>query len=450
MKAQYLYALLAAAAFLTAQAFAFTISPRHLAMGEIALRGTLNTSCISTRGGRAYLHIEIETEGFPVMGRAYRQKNIAVVLDRSGSMADEGKLDYAKRAISSLIDQLSSADYLAVVLYDSEVYTILPRQRVRDKEQIKDLLRRVAPGGSTNLGGGMVEGFRQLEGSPGNSSVNRVILLSDGLANKGVTDPRELERIANSYRNRSVSLTAMGVGLDYNEDLMMGLAESGGGNYYFIENPRQLASDFERELGGITTVVAQNAVIGLTLGRGVAVRDVIGYEWNGEVGRVTIPVGDLSASEHREITVELDIPEGRDGRRIASGELLYPGADLKHPSSFSVDMRYSDDLSDLKKGTNWDVQAKTEVALSTRNVEHAMKALDEGRPEEAEAQLSVARRALTSSSAMVNAPSFAPVMQEQIDALGEYAKDVRDSTADRKQVKKSVQFRNYETQKQKR
>ncbi len=449
MKAQYLYALLAAVMFLTAQSLAFTLSPKRLAMGEITLHGSLNATCISTRGGTAYLHIEIETQGVPEMGRAYRPKNIAVVLDRSGSMADEQKLDYAKRAISSLVDQLGAADELSIVIYDNEVYTLLPHQRVTDKERIKELLRRVTPGGSTNLGGGLAEGFRQLEESPTDLSINRVILLSDGLANQGITDPRELERIAHSYRNRSVSLTTMGVGLDYNEDLMMGLAEAGGGNYYFIEQPRQLAAFFERELGGITTVVAQNAVVGLTLGRGVAVKDVIGYEWNNEDGRITIPVGDLSSNDRREITVELEIPEGRASKRIASGELLFPGADLRHPASFSVDIRYSDDLSEIKKGTNWDVQAKTEVALSTRSVEHAMKALDEGRPEEAGRQLGAARQALSASEAVANAPSAAPMMQKRIDALTSYAKELRDSTADMKKIKKSVQFQNYEAQKKK-
>ena len=450
MKYQYLYALLAAAAFLTAQSFAFAVSPNRLTMEEISLHGSLNTACISTRGGTAYLHIEIRAEGFPDQTRAYRSKNIAVVLDRSGSMADGQKLDYAKRAISSLIDQLGSADYLSIVVYDTEVYTLLPHQRVKDKERIQELLRRVTPGGSTNLGGGMSEGYRQLQDSPGNASVNRVILLSDGLANQGITDPRELQQIAQSYRNRSISLTAVGVGLEYNENLMMGLAEAGGGNYYFIEHPRQLSSFFERELGGITSVVAQNAVIGLTLGRGVVVRDVIGFEWNNDNGRITIPIGDLSANDRREITVELEIPEGRTAHRIASGELLFPGTDIRMPASFTVDMRYSDDLSELKNGTNWEIQAKAEVALSTRSVEHAMQALDEGRADDAEAQLGAARRLLSASSATANAPSAAPMVQQQIEALLSFSKELRDSTTDRRKIKKSVQFQNYETQKKKR
>lgn len=449
MKGQYLYAFLAAIAFLTAQTFSYTISPKRLAMGEFTLHGSLNTTCLSTRGGTAYLHIAVGAEGFPVSDRVYRTKNIAVVLDRSGSMADERKLEYAKRAIISLIDQLGSADYLSIVLYDNAVSTLLPRQQVRDKERIKKLLRRVRPGGSTNLGGGMEEGFRQLEDSPRSASVNRVILLSDGLANKGITDPDALGRIAHAYRSRFVSLSTMGVGLDYNENLMMGLAEAGGGNYYFIEDPRHLAGLFERELGGIGSVVAQNAEIELSLGRGVAVRDVIGYEWDNRSGRIVIPVGDLLSNELREITVELEIPAGSGSRRIASGELRLSGADPRRIPSFTVDARHSDDLSEISRGTNWDIQAKAEIAISTRRVEHALEALDEGRTEDARTEFDAARRSLLSSPAAVNAPSAAPMFREQVRGLESFSRDVQDSTLDRKKVKKSVQFRNYETQKRK-
>jgi Ca-activated chloride channel family protein len=447
MKTCQFYALLAAYAFLTANAFAFTISPRRLAMGEMALLGTLNTSCVSTRGGRAYLHMDLRTEGFPTEERAYRAKNIAVVLDRSGSMADERKLEFAKEAVLSLVDELGSADYLSVVVYDDRVTTLLPRDRVRDKERIRRLIRGITPGGSTNLGGGMIEGFRELEEFAGASMVNRVILLSDGRANKGITNLLELQRIARSYRTRSISLSAMGVGLDFNEDLMMGLAGAGGGNYYFIESPRQLASIFERELGGISTVVAQNAVIDLELGRGVRVLDVIGYAWDIDGSSISIPVGDLLANEDRELVVELEIPAGTGSARVASGVLRLHGGDGERMPGFSVDVRYSDDLSEIRRGTDWDIQAKTDIALSTRNVDRAMEALGAGDAGTAQKELSAARQSLLASPAAANAPSLAPMIQEQARMLSKFEGAVRDSSADRRMVKKSVQFDNYQSRK---
>lgn len=202
--------------------------------GVITLDGTLNSGCVPHNGGTVYLQIALDARNFPMTAVCRRPMNIAVVLDRSGSMADARKIDYAKKAINSLIDGLSSEDYLSIVIYDDRIDVLLPAQRVINKECIKRLVREIYPRGSTNLGGGMAEGFQQIERNFREDYVNRVILLSDGLANTGITDPRELGRIAGRYRDKSISLTTMGVGLDYNENLMLGLAEHGGGNYYFL------------------------------------------------------------------------------------------------------------------------------------------------------------------------------------------------------------------------
>ncbi len=446
MKSSYFYALLAAYAFLMANAFALTLSPRRLSVGEVTLHGSLNTTCLATRGGTAYLHLDIRTAGFPEPDRSYRPKNIAVVLDRSGSMEHERKLEYAKEAVLRLLDELGSADYLSIIVYDDRVQTLLPRDRVRDKERIRALIRGIRPGGATNLGGGMEAGFREIEEFAGTATVNRVILLSDGRANKGVTNLQELERIARSYRARSVSLSAMGVGLDFNEDLMMGLAGAGGGNYYFIENPRTLASIFETELGGIRRIALQNATVRLSPGRGVRVRDVIGYEFEADGRDILIPVGDLAANDRREFIVELSIPPGSGSVRIASGTLSYAGCDETLPA-FTADARYSDDVADVRRGTNWEIQAKADLALSTREVDRAMRSLDAGRPEEAGAILSAARTAVTSSAAVANAPAVAPQARAQERALLKFEAAVRDSSADANRVKKSVQFENYRLRK---
>jgi Ca-activated chloride channel family protein len=416
---------------------------------DITFKGTLNTSCIGHSGGTVYLQMEIITGD--VVYKKQRPMNICVVLDRSGSMADDKKIDYAKKALQSLIDRLSSDDYLSIAIYDDEIETLLPMQKVTNKRRIKALVDEVYPRNSTNLGGGMQEGFRQIDRNLKREYINRVILMSDGLANVGVTDPHELNRIARRYRNKSISLTTMGVGLDYNENLMLGLAEAGGGNYYFIESPKQLASIFEKELHGLSAVVAQNARIELSLGSGVRINDVIGCEWNTENNTWIIPLGDLYANEQRDLTIELQLPEGAGVKEIASAVLKYDkdfAFAIRYPS-FSISIRYTDDVVELEKGKNWDMQAKVDVALSTRKVEEAMKALDEGRPDVAAEQLSDAKSMLQSSPALINSAAGAATMQEQIRTLEEYSKDVQDSSGDARKVKKSIQYKNYQTQKKK-
>lgn len=413
----------------------------------IALEGKLNYPYVSNAGGRVFLQITLTTRGFQVAGR--RPMNLCVVLDRSGSMAAEGKITYAKKALYALIDQLTSNDILSIVIYDDVVDILSEARHVRNKSALKRLIERIEPRGSTNLGGGMVEGFRQVGRHFDKEYVNRVVLLSDGLANQGVVDPTELNRIARKYRSRSISLTAMGVGLDYNENLMMGLAESGGGNYYFIESPRNLASMIQKELNALSCVVATNASIELMLGRGVRVVDVIGCEHRLESERYIIPVGDLYANERREFTVELELPEGVGSMVVATGALYYDVGDarVKHGSTFSAIVRYTNDVSLIDKHRDWDIQAKVDVAISTRQVERAMQALDEDRRDAAAQEIAAAKQLLMASPALTRASEDgATVLREQHNRLELY-EELVDSSQDVRHTKKAIQFDNYKTQK---
>jgi Ca-activated chloride channel family protein len=411
----------------------------------ITIDGRVNCPYISHNGGRVYLQISITTPTVePVRSRPM---NLAVVLDRSGSMADEGKIEYAKRALYTLIDQLQPEDIFSLVIYDDVIEVLRHAQRVRDKRELRHLVDEVYPRGATNLGGGMVEGLRQVEGNLGKEYLNRVILMSDGLANRGITDRSQLERIARRYRAKSISLTTMGVGLDYNENLMVGLAESGGGNYYFIESPHSLASIFRRELNTVSSVVAQNARIELTLGRGVRLLDAIGCEQRMDGNEYIIPIGDLYSDERREFTVELEVPEGSGTLTVAKGVLKHDGKHgwLESWPSFSATVRYTRLLAEVDKNRDLETQAKADVAISTRKVEQAMKALDEGRHEEAAYELKAAEMFISSSPAAASGAGTAAI-QEQRMRLQSYQGILKDS-ADSRRAKKSIQFDNYQTQK---
>jgi Ca-activated chloride channel homolog len=411
------------------------------------LTGRLNTPTISTRGGIVYLHYAIATPCIDMPQR--RPLNICVVLDRSGSMGDEGKIDYARRALWKLVDQLTSEDILSIVIYDDIVDVLRAAQPVgRNKYAIKHLIDEVYPRGSTNLGGGMVEGFRQVECNLGREYVNRVVLLSDGLANQGITDPGALDRIARKYRTKRISLTTMGVGLDYNENLMVGLAKNGGGNYYFIESPWSLATIMNREFNMLSAVVAQNASIELTLGQNVSLRDVIGCEYRSQADRYVVQVGDLSSNENREFTIELSLPEGSGSITVATGTLRYESEKLRSdgfPTS-SVNVRYTRDVALIEKERDLDVQAKADVAVSTRTVENAMKAFDEGKNAEAAGFLRQAQDVLHASPAASSTGAGGAEVRRQADRLNTYEKLLKDSPVDGRKAKKSIQYENYRTQ----
>ncbi len=411
----------------------------------LQLRGNMNCPIVSRNGGRAFLQIALTaTQG---AARERKPVNLCVVLDRSGSMGEEGKIVNAKSALNALIDRLSRDDIFSLVIYDDVVDVLRPAGCAGDRRELHDLVEGIQPRGWTNLGGGMLEGFSQVERYAGKEYVNRVVLLSDGLANRGITDPRELGKYARQFRERSISLTTMGVGLDYNENLMTSLAGQGGGNYYFIESPRHLASILGKEFDMLGCVVAQNTVIELTLGRGVNVLDVVGTEFTAGDGRLRIPVGDVCAGERREFTVELDIPPGTGTRLVAEGDVRFePVRDRVSISRLgSVNVTYSSDAAEIERHRDMETQARADVALSTRGVERAMSALDQGKGDVAQEELATARRVLQASPA-AGGPLTGGAIKEQDAKLGAYQQRLKDGPAALPKAKKSIQYDNYRTQ----
>ncbi|HLE32554.1 MAG TPA: VWA domain-containing protein [Bacteroidota bacterium] len=414
---------------------------------SIGFSGKVNIPVISQRGDKVFLQLLIRT---PRTERPHRKPlNVAVVLDRSGSMGDERKIEFAKSALTSLIHQLSDRDILSVVIYDDVVEVLRPAGKMRDKRELLRHLENVYPRGSTNLGGGMLEGYRQVERFANKEYTNRVILLSDGLANEGITDPHRLNTIARKNKTHAISLTTMGVGLDYNENLMVGLAEHGGGNYYFIEHPRSIAHILNREFEALSSILAQNATIELKLGKGVRLIDVIGYEWNQEGEQCKISLGDIPSDVTNEMTVELQVPPGTGTLSLASGTLAYESDKISasEQPSFETTIAYTDRQEEIEENRNMEIQAKADVAVSTKQVEEAMELLDAGKGEEAERTLSAAKQTLLSSPAAAAAGAGSHI-NDQAEQIGSFQSLLKDSTDTRK-AKKSIQYQNYKTQKNK-
>ncbi|MGA9119494.1 MAG: VWA domain-containing protein [Bacteroidota bacterium] len=413
---------------------------------KISLESHLNCPAVSTAGGRVYLRLSIATR--PHHRPERRPVNLCIVLDRSGSMREESKMNYAKAALSTLIDQLRGDDVFSLVIYDDVVEVVRSAGRVgHDKERIRSLVDEIEPRGWTNLCGGMQEGFRQVEIHSDEEYVNRVILLSDGLANQGITDPRRLEQIARRERERSISLSTIGVGLAYNENLMVGLSENGGGNYYFLESSRNLASVLRREFDRLGEVMVQNVIIELKLGRGVQLLDAIGYDHHADGPAVQVPIGDLYAGENREVILELNVPPGDGSVTLARGRLTSSGkTDGIAFGSFASGITYEASLADVERQRDLSEQAKADVAVSTRNVARAMEALDRGDKNEATRVLSATGNALMASPAAASVQGGA-VITEQLDRIKGYADTLQAEGKDAGRAKKAIQYENYRQQK---
>ncbi len=412
----------------------------------VSLSARLNTPVITVHGGTVYVHLSLRSPHVDVGRR--QPINLSVVLDRSGSMGDERKIDYARRALHRLIDGLGPDDLFSLVIYDDAVEVLTRPHRVTDRKRLHAMVDRISPGGSTNLGGGMIEGLQLARRSSNRERIDRVILLSDGLANQGITSPAELNRIAGEYRSAGVTLTTMGLGLDYNENLMVGLAESGGGSYYFIEHPNQMAQILAKEFDRMSSIVCRNAVLELQLRGGSSMRDVIGGTWNEHNGRIEVPIGDLLNDDLRELVVELAVPPGTGEVPLIDGSLRFESDQISvRPATFATAVRYAKDAQAVERHRDLTAQAKADVAVSTRQVDQALQVLDKGENDQAEAALVRAEESLSASPAASAAGAAGDAVRAQIQRLKAYKDTV--STGDSRKAKKSIQYQNYQVQRNK-
>ncbi len=233
---------------------------------------------------------------------------LALVLDRSGSMGGD-KMASARDAAAGLIQRLHPDDLVAVVTFDDEVETLsTPVTGAEQGTLLRDLMQ-VEARGSTNLSGGWLRGRELMAALPNLGGVRRVVLLTDGQANAGITDAGKLARLAAAAREVGVSTSAIGFGADYDEELLKAMADAGGGNVWHIERPDQASLVFGEELAGLQSLSAQNLTVELRPGPDVATMTVL-HDYRA----VTLPdghrveLGDLYAREPRKLLAEFVVP----------------------------------------------------------------------------------------------------------------------------------------------
>ena len=270
-----------------------------------------------------YLYFEIEAKKFEPSGDRI-PLNISLVVDRSGSMSGD-KLAYVKKAVNFVIDNLASDDYLSIVQYDDRIDVVSQSAKVTNKKELHNQVNKIEARGMTNLSGGMLEGYNQVGSTQQDKYVNRVLLLSDGLANQGITEPEKLKQIAQKkFREQGIGLSTFGVGSDFNELLMTHLSEFGGGNYYFIESPEKIPEIFAQELAGLLSVVSQNTKLIIKFPSDYfKCSNVYGYPFEAKSGSVSINFNDVISEEKKAVLIKLDVTTPVDKEVEFDIELTY-------------------------------------------------------------------------------------------------------------------------------
>lgn len=270
---------------------------------------------------------------------AYRPPlNLALVVDRSGSM--EGRsLEELKVACKHIVDSLSPNDVLSIVTFAENVDVVMPARRVINKDLIKKHIEAIKAKGITNLFGGMTAGVQEINSVSTPNHVKRVILLTDGEANAGVTDFDSIIAEVRLQRGKNVTYSTLGVGIEYNAELMMQIAKNGGGNYFYIKGPEEIVGIFKGELDSLFKIVAKEVKLKLHLTRDIGVNRAFGYLAHGRNRSVEIDLPDLENGETLPVLIELAVkphPLGRFRKIVA--ELACSPVGAKEPNSIKEEI----------------------------------------------------------------------------------------------------------------
>lgn len=424
--------VVAAAAALMAQA-ADRVAP--LRLGLALDRGVLPAD------GTQKAYVRVELEGVPreEVRMERRPVNMALVIDHSGSMSGQ-KIQKAREAAILAVDRLRADDILSVVVYDSNVQVLVPATKVGDGEMFRRAIRTIQAGSSTALFAGVSKGAAEMRKFLARDRVNRLVLLSDGLANVGPQSPGELGDLGASLLEDGISVTTIGLGLDYNEDLMTRLAVKSDGSHYFAEEAGDLAKVFEKELGRALSVVAQEIVIEIRCAAGVRPVRILGREGEVRDGVATVRVNHLYGNEAKAIILEVDVPAARDGesRPVASAHVRY--ADLSDNGRMAdaqaeVAARFAKSQAEVDNSLNRDVKVDVVELVATENNIRAMRLRDEGKVEEAKAALGANRYYLGTNNSTLNSPRLNVYYEQQaIDAV---SMDGRDWGEQRKKMQQT-------------
>lgn len=251
--------------------------------------------------------------------------NVAIVLDKSGSMRSQDKIENAKQGAVDMISYLDEADIVSVVIFADRARVLVPAQPLTDKAEVIRRIREIRADGSTALYSGVSLGAREVLRHASPDYINRIVLLSDGLANVGPQSNAEIFGLAENFMGDNIDCSAIGVGLDFNEQLLSGLAENSGGNYYYARNGDDLPGIFEREVKRSTTVVAKDIRIRVRAANGSRLAGVIGpaNEESAYVAETWIPFMYEGDDKYR--LIEMDLPGLSPGnaRQVAQLEIEY-------------------------------------------------------------------------------------------------------------------------------
>ncbi len=327
--------------------------------------------------------------------------NLALVVDTSGSMAGE-PIEDAREATKSILRMLRPDDRVSITIFHSQTEVVLASTEMRDAELAEVLARvdAIEARGTTDMAGGFQAGFNQIVTHRDAARLDRIVLLGDGVPN----DPTNIVPLAQSCASHAIPVTAIGLGLEYDELLMGQVAQISGGRFNHVEDPERVAGLFRDEVLRMDRTVARSAVLQLQPGPGVEVVEVVGQDTPAGRGGLTLQLGDLAMGEQKEIVVRLTTPARRVGATIEVLDAMLVFQDAVneagalHRSAY-LGLRTTAAEPEVEQSRNAEVHARAEDLRAARTTARAIQMLRAGDLASATALLGQAEAAAPGRSA---------------------------------------------------
>jgi Ca-activated chloride channel family protein len=338
---------------------------------------------------KAYLRVKLE--GLAAGEAVARPPvNVSLVIDRSGSMRG-AKIEQAKEAAILALSRLSQHDRVSVIAFDHQVDVVVPAGPFEDFNEMKRRIDGIYARGQTAIYAAVRQAGQSVGEAVSPDRVSRVILMSDGLANVGPSSPAELERLGRELGGQGISVTTIGLGLDYSEELMARLALASDGNHAFVENPEQLADIFNKEFGDVLAVVGQDVDIEIDCPEGVTPLRGLGRDVKIHDRHVGFRLNQIGGKQERYIVVELEVAKGKAQGAAAIADVgvsyLDPKTKSRSKMTAKAEVTFSASPDEISRSANASVTATVATQLANERSEGAVRTRDAGNIAEARRQL---------------------------------------------------------------
>jgi len=367
--------------------------------------------------------------------------NVCIAIDRSGSMSGE-KMENARRGALSAVGKLRDGDIVSVVAYDEVVRVVVPAARAVNRTALQAGINALQPGGDTALFAGVVKCATEVRKFASKNRVNRIVLLSDGMANVGPSSPAELGTLGGELAAEGISVATVGLGADYNEDLMAELAVRSDGGHVFVERPADLARFLEQELGAIAAVVARDVEVKIACAAGARPLRVIGRPAQIVGQTVTTSFGKIYGRRQHLFVVELETDAGAAGssRPLAAVEVAYHDLLAHHDSQLRqpIVAQFTARGAEVDKRADPAILSELSILNADLVAERAMKLRDQGDFAAAQQELRQNADQLARDHQQYRDPRLQNKVREAKQQAESLSSKPSEWNIQRKQMKKSI------------